>query len=665
MNNVQLRVGDLLYAAFKRWKMILALGLLGFICGFALSGVSYLQGNYTSYEISCSIAITSQSSTGAFTNNSSYLSTNDFHLAEDMVDAASFVMKSNRVLQAALDSTGLVSVSTKDVYQNLEVSRYNETQVLQLTLSWNNADAGIRLMNAILDASRTILPETLMVGSVAVIDAPEAKYLMGGGSYASLWIIFSLLGLMAGVGMVEDVLGLETLGNVPKDDGYFQKNTQLLSEKHRSDAEAVQNFASAAYILTNRFGTKEKQHRFYVTSAEDGEGKSTVAANLALQLSDMEKRTLLLDLNTRAPSLGGMFLRSVDYSRTLNALYKGESAAQEAIVSLTGFLDLLPMVLERNAVPLDGTLFELLEKIMEPYEYVVIDASSVGRSSDVLRLNKLANNVLFVVRYDATPLPALQDAIEKLDKSGVRVLGCVVNETQSLGTFQFYPERTAVSNASKKNENTDEKETGGSLPEDLLRPADGQEKAADWKPSGAGSQSVLDELTDDLYQTKGGLSDNEAMWELLRMGKDGSWKQTDPEKPESKASQAQPQEAAAAPAEVAEMQPTEEESSISPEPPVFEKPEESAAAEPELQKTEEIWAEPEKAEADMAPLEQPLPAELPPEPEQKAAPAPKHERKSAPEHKYIYKAGSDAAVEKHGKPSSRRGLGIFGKKTKH
>ena len=536
-------------------------------------------------------------------------------------------------------------------------------------------------MNAILDASRSILPETLMVGSVAVIDAPEAKYLMGGGSYASLWIIFSLLGLMAGVGMavlellmrptlvnlkdVEDVLGLETLGNVPKDDGYFQKDTQLLSEKHRSDAEAVQNFASAAYILTNRFGTKEKQHRFYVTSAEDGEGKSTVAANLALQLSDMEKRTLLLDLNTRAPSLGGMFLRSVDYSRTLNALYKGESAAQEAIVSLTGFLDLLPMVLERNAVPLDGTLFELLEKIMEPYEYVVIDASSVGRSSDVLRLNKLANNVLFVVRYDATPLPALQDAIEKLDKSGVRVLGCVVNETQSLGTFQFYPERTAVSNAPKKNENTDEKETGGSLPEDLLRPADGQEKAADWKPSGAGSQSVLDELTDDLYQTKGGLSDNEAMWELLRMGKDGSWKQADPEKPESKASQAQPQEAAAAPAEVAEMQLTEEESSISPEPPVFEKPEESAAVEPELQKTEEIWAEPEKAEADMAPLEQPLPAELPPEPEQKAAPAPKHERKSAPEHKYIYKAGSDAAVEKHGKPSSRRGLGIFGKKTKH
>lgn len=540
MHNVQLRVSDLLYAAFKRWKMILALGLLGFFCGFVLSGISYLQGNYTSYEINCSIAITSQSSTGNFINNSDYLSSSDFYLAQDMVDAATFVIKSNRALQTAIDNAGLVSVTTKDVSQNLEVSRYNETQVLLLTLSWNNADAGIRLMNALLDASKEILPQTLMVGSVAVIDAPEAKYMMGGGGYVSLWVIFCLLGLVSGVGIavlellmrptllnlkdVEDVLGLETLGSIPKDSSYFQKDMQLLSEKHSVEADAVQNFASAAYILINRFGTKEKQHRFYVTSAEDGEGKSTVAANLALQLSDMEKRTLLLDLNTRSPSLSGMFLQNVEYSRTLNALYKGESAEQDAVISLTGYLDLLPMVLEHNAVPLDGTLFDFLENIMEPYEYVVIDASSVGRSSDVLRLNKLANNVLFVVRYDATPLPAIQDAIEKLDKSGVRVLGCVVNEVQSLETFQFRSEHieTPMRKEEKNAENA-----GSPLPEDLLRPAEPGADSA-WKPANDG-RSVMDELTDDLQRSRNARSDDEIMWELLRMGKDGSWKQPEQE----------------------------------------------------------------------------------------------------------------------------------------
>lgn len=542
MNDVQIRVGDLLYAVLKRWKMILALGLMGFACGFALSGISYLQGNYTSYAINCSIAITSQSGTGAFTNNSSYLSSNDFYLAQDLVDASTFVMKSDRVLQAAIDGAGLVSVTPKDVSRNLDVSRYNETQILQLTLNWNNADAGVRLMNALLDACKEVLPETLMVGSVAVIDPPAASYLMGGGGYSSLWLIFGLLGIAAGVGVavlelimrptllnlkdVEDVLGLETLGIVPRDDAYFAKGTRILSDKP-ADASAVQNFASAAYILSNRFGTKEKQHRFYVTSAEDSEGKSTVAANLALQLSDMEKRTLLLDLNTRAPSLSGIFLQTVDYSRTLNALYKGESSEQEAVISLTGHLDLLPLILERNAVPLDGTLFELLEKIMEPYEYVIIDASSVGRSSDVLRLNQLAKNVLFVVRYDTTPLPAVQDAIEKLDKSGVRILGCVVNGAQSIGTFQFRQDKAEVTRKPEAQQETAAEDAP--MPEDLFRPAEKtNDGAAGWKPAGR-AQSVMDELTDDLNRSRGTLSDDEAMWELLRMGADGSWKQTNGE----------------------------------------------------------------------------------------------------------------------------------------
>lgn len=542
MNDVQIRVGDLLYAVLKRWKMILALGLMGFACGFALSGISYLQGNYTSYAINCSIAITSQSGTGAFTNNSSYLSSNDFYLAQDLVDASTFVMKSDRVLQAAIDGAGLVSVTPKDVSRNLDVSRYNETQILQLTLNWNNADAGVRLMNALLDACKEVLPETLMVGSVAVIDPPAASYLMGGGGYSSLWLIFGLLGIAAGVGVavlelimrptllnlkdVEDVLGLETLGIVPRDDAYFTKGTRILSDKP-ADASAVQNFASAAYILSNRFGTKEKQHRFYVTSAEDSEGKSTVAANLALQFSDMEKRTLLLDLNTRAPSLSGIFLQTVDYSRTLNALYKGESSEQEAVISLTGHLDLLPLILERNAVPLDGTLFELLEKIMEPYEYVIIDASSVGRSSDVLRLNQLAKNVLFVVRYDTTPLPAVQDAIEKLDKSGVRILGCVVNGAQSIGTFQFRQDNAEVTRKPEAQPETAAEDAP--MPEDLFRPAEKtNDGAAGWKPAGR-AQSVMDELTDDLNRSRGTLSDDEAMWELLRMGADGSWKQTNGE----------------------------------------------------------------------------------------------------------------------------------------
>ena len=629
MDNDEIRISDLLYTVFKHRKTILVLGLLGFFCGFVFSGVSFLRNSRTNYAIDCSVAITSQpSADGVVNNNSDYLSSNTFYQTLDMMDAATFVMKSERTLQAAIDRAGLVSVTTQDVSQNLQVSRYNETQVLLLTLTWNNAEAGVQLMNALVDAIKEILPETLMMGSVAMIDAPEAASTTGGGAgqYVRLWVIFCVLGLAAGAGLavlefflrptllnvkdVEDVLKLETLGSIPKDNSYFQKSMQLLSETHHADA--VQNFASAAHILINRFGTTAEPHWFYVTSAEDGEGKSTVAANLALQLSDMEKRTLLLDLNTRAPRLGGMFLQDLPYSRTLNALYKGESAEPEAVISLTGYLDLLPMVLEPDAVPLDAALFDFLKPIMEPYEYVIIDASSVGRSSDVLRLNKLADHALFVVRHDATPLSVIQDAIEKLNKSGVQLLGCVVNEVQSLEIFPLHPEHIAapIRKKKKKPENAD-----SPLPEDLLRPADSALEPT-WKPAGDG-RSVMDELTDDLQRSQNTRSDDEIMWELLRMGKDGSWKR--PERKPAADSSAAPQPQSVPDAPPAPM-PAEKPKPVQPEP----EAESKAGLLP--------WAEPEPE----------------PKPEKKRSRAPK-----------------PAAAPKHGKASSRGGLGLWGKKPKH
>ena len=235
MDNDEIRISDLLYTVFKHRKTILVLGLLGFFCGFVFSGVSFLRNSRTNYAVNCSVAITSQpSADGVVNNNSDYLSSNTFYQTLDMMDAATFVMKSERTLQAAIDRSGVVSVTTQDVSQNLQVSRYNETQVLLLTLTWNNAEAGVQLMNALVDAIKEILPETLMMGSVAMIDAPEAASTTGGGAgqYVRLWVIFCVLGLAAGAGLavlefflrptllnvkdVEDVLKLELWAASPR-----------------------------------------------------------------------------------------------------------------------------------------------------------------------------------------------------------------------------------------------------------------------------------------------------------------------------------------------------------------------------------------------------------------------------------------------------------------
>ena len=126
MDGIRIRIGDLLYAVVKRWKLVLALTAMGLGFGVALYGIAFVQGKNMNYEITCSIAVTSESATGAFTGNSAYLNPNDFYLAQDMVDAARYyVIKSDKVLGTAIANAGLQNVTTKDVSKNLQLERYN------------------------------------------------------------------------------------------------------------------------------------------------------------------------------------------------------------------------------------------------------------------------------------------------------------------------------------------------------------------------------------------------------------------------------------------------------------------------------------------------------------------------------------------------------------
>ena len=226
----------------------------------------------------------------------------------------------------------------------------------------------------------------------------------------------------------ETMFGLETIGMIPQDEMFFHKRQNaMLAADIPDHSNVLQNYSAAAYILRNRLSSKEQHHCFYVTSTTTGEGKSTVAANLAVQLSDMEHRTLLVDLDTRNPSLGTLFVEKVEYSHSLNALYRGDATEEDVITPLTGYLDLLPAVREHATLSLDGTVSELIQRLSGEYDYIILDSAPVGEASEVLGLNRIAGTVLYVIKYDSTPLPAIQSALEKLDKSGIRVLGCIIN----------------------------------------------------------------------------------------------------------------------------------------------------------------------------------------------------------------------------------------------
>ncbi len=535
MNGIQIRLGDILYALLKRWALIVVLTLLGFFFALGINVLNYIRGEIKNYEISCSIAVTAQSSTGNFTGNSAYLNPNDFYLAQDMVDAVTYVMKSDRVLEEAITLADLQLVSASDLSDSLSLSRYNETQIIEITLDWSSDEEGILLMNAILEAAGEILPETLMIGNVATIDQPTAKYFVVGSGYGNLWGFMIALGFLSGVGIavldlilkptllnlndVENVLGMDRIGSIPHNEAFFHAKPKLLPVEGPT-SKIEQNFSSSAYIIRNLLGSKGKQHIFYVTSTEEGEGKSSVAANVALQLSFMENKVLLLDLDMKNPALGRRFLEDIDYSHSLNSLYKGEVTASEAIIPLNAFLYLLPTVLERNAVQVDQTLFDFIREIAEGFDYVILDAPSLGQESYTLSLGQLADAAVFVIRFDTVSMHEIQRAVEKMDKSGTRVLGCIVNDVKSMGKMNFMTGGETGGTVSGTGRRNPQYPFTNNPPGGNADNKDSVKNSEKGKPGLITPADILKQSS----ESGASYSDEDALESLMKMGLDGSWK---------------------------------------------------------------------------------------------------------------------------------------------
>lgn len=452
----QLRISDILHAVGKYKIMIIVFTAIGLGFGIVLSVVSYMRGEMSKqYAIKTSIAVTSQNENGLFTTQSNDPNSTDIYLAENMVDSVIYVLKSDRTLQKAVDRLELVGISTKDIADNLVMTQYNETQIIEITLYWRSAQEGVEILTAINEVAPKILIDTLKLGNVSVINEPVAKYLIGGSINAVMWGYMMILGMMLGVGVavlnlllhptlldtrdMERNFSVEILGEIPERRSYFRKKRNLLlsNDDDEDNAEILDNYVSLGHILKNKF-QKMEHPCVYITSAAQNEGKTTVTAHLAVNLADIGMKVLLVDFDVRNPRLGGLFLNKVEYKNSINALYRGETTKEEAITSLTGNLDILPAVLERKTVPFDDALLDMVSMLKTDYDVILMDTAPVGQVADTMSLNRLADVALLVVRFDGASMEIIRDCLARLDKSDMEILGCVVNGVKELGRGKYY-----------------------------------------------------------------------------------------------------------------------------------------------------------------------------------------------------------------------------------
>jgi capsular exopolysaccharide synthesis family protein len=361
-----------------------------------------------------------------------------------------------------------------------QASKVTDYNILKREVDTNRQLYDSMLQN-VQEASMT---SALRASNIRVVDSAEPPTL----PYKPNLILNSALGLLAGAffgiafvvaqdradrtihgpGDTTIYLDVPELGAIPSVQagtsrllGYFQTGKLLESNKSRSagpwQVELITSNKNLSPLadafratLTSILYSGENGNRpriIVITSANPGEGKTTVACNLALALAEigpsvLRQSVLLIDGDLRRPRLHEIF--GVPSKWGLTDLLEGKTPPDDSAQTVfkTGFRNLFLLPSGSPASNISSLLHSpravgFLNRMRREFHTVIIDAPPMLNLPDARILGRLADGVVLVVRSADTVRYAAIAAKQRLMEDGTRVLGTILNQWDPRKTNQY------------------------------------------------------------------------------------------------------------------------------------------------------------------------------------------------------------------------------------
>ncbi len=221
-------------------------------------------------------------------------------------------------------------------------------------------------------------------------------------------------------------LGIAPLGSIPD----FEKEDILsnLNDKKSVAWEAYLSIRTSLAFLTDHGVPRS----FLLTSTRPNEGKSTSAVSLAAVLASTRKRILLIDGDMRNPSLHQML--GTKNNAGLSNYLSGSDDLEQLIHKdgVYGFDAMSAGPIPPNAAELLSStrMRELVEKLSEIYDTVIIDAPPVLGLADIPLLADSVEGVIYTIEAGGVKLRGIQSAIQRVRSSHAHIFGGIITKVQ-------------------------------------------------------------------------------------------------------------------------------------------------------------------------------------------------------------------------------------------
>ena len=230
---------------------------------------------------------------------------------------------------------------------------------------------------------------------------------------------------------VEEKLGLALLGLLPlikaKSTAHKNRHSQhYLDPNQVGFAEAIRTVRTSVLLAS-----LDSPHKvIVVTSSIPGEGKTTVAYNLAIALGQMEK-VLLIDADMRRPSVAGDTGLSNQHAGLSNFVAGGATLEESVYVMEEYGIDVMPAgLIPPNPLELLSSqkFKDTLTDLQVRYDRIIIDSAPCQAVSDSLVISSSADAMIYVVKAEATSQQLVSSALSRLRRVGAPLIGVVLNQ---------------------------------------------------------------------------------------------------------------------------------------------------------------------------------------------------------------------------------------------
>lgn len=376
--------------------------------------------------------------------NYQYTNTNDLDTAVQLIDTYRIVVKSSKVMGAVTQRLRLTYPSITEDYisSTLSLGSISETGVVSVSSRTINAELSADIVNAVLEVVPAEIIRVVGAGKIEIIDYatvsmyPDSRNgvkrgLLGAvaGMSVAAFVLLLLFMMNRRIADAEELtdnytpLVLASIQRIKKENS----STESFLLNDGSEMDIIEGYAKLRMNLLYTLVVKDSK-TVIVASAVSGEGKSTIAANLAISCALGGKKVLLVDGDLRRACQKEIFGLD-NHLNGLSSILVEKCSMEDAILKdVRKDMDLLPA---GHIPPNPAELLEskgmrqLLKDLESEYDLVIMDMPPINIVADPLVLSGDVAGCLFVTRQDYSDHRDIKKALIAAEMTGMDVLGFV------------------------------------------------------------------------------------------------------------------------------------------------------------------------------------------------------------------------------------------------